>query len=506
MDPSPERIARALCWAAAVFALSRWVIQLGRSLWLDEFALAVALKGGFLRAFAYRWQDAFSSMPYYGFMWLWTRFFGMSEIALRLPSFFCMLGCAAVLYALARRWYDSDVALMSTALFVSMREIGLQAMTARPFGLGLLCCGGAAWALDRWARERDLRVLALASAFLAVASLSHPFFLFAGALGALAAVLIAAQSSAPGCRRAAAAFVLPWFAAAPLAIDAARLWKLKNVLPTLKTPFEAAAIFGVPLRVFGSYLYSAPWLAWIIYPPLAVGAGALIARYGLRCVRRVDVQLLSASIVLPALLLGMLSWVVGAPVLFGRYLFIMFPAEALAFALLLRAIPHRLAGPMCCALLSVLLVNDGEQGRIPVTFENWRDATAKLNELWSARRAPVLVNTGYAEADSIPRILDPHASAFLLAPFAYYPIAATPRLMPRAMKAQGVRRFWDSTFRDLRQHGGRSFFLLTRSPLEFECRMLRREAIRRGFRMREVHTVRRIPNVVALFRFTARRN
>ncbi|MBP1686800.1 MAG: rane protein-like protein [Deltaproteobacteria bacterium] len=87
---------------------------LSQSLWYDElFYTAVGLSGE-----SGRWvltQDLHPPL-YASILWLWIHVFGDSEVAVRLPSLLCGVASVAVVFALARRWFDTRIAFLAAGL------------------------------------------------------------------------------------------------------------------------------------------------------------------------------------------------------------------------------------------------------------------------------------------------------------------------------------------------------------------------------------------------------
>lgn len=79
--------------------------------------------------------------PLYGLlMWGWVRLVGMSEAALRTPSVAASVATAVLLLLFARRFFDGEVAVVSSLLFAASEPQLYYAREARGYALlGLLC-------------------------------------------------------------------------------------------------------------------------------------------------------------------------------------------------------------------------------------------------------------------------------------------------------------------------------------------------------------------------------
>jgi hypothetical protein len=84
------------------------------------------------------------------FEWFWTRFFGMSEGAVKLP--FILMGLAAIflLYRTAILWTSAQTAVMVTALMATLQYTVMYSQIARPYAAGLFTTALLADQLTRY--------------------------------------------------------------------------------------------------------------------------------------------------------------------------------------------------------------------------------------------------------------------------------------------------------------------------------------------------------------------
>ena len=138
-------------------ALSIYLWRVGSpAFWLDEAATAneVARSGrGLLEFLAER--DAVLG-PYYGLMHFWARF-GDGEFWFRLPSVLAMAVAAALVAALARRWWGGYAGLAAGLLFAVIPVTSRYAQEARPYAIAVACALLAIWLLTHAVREPDRR-------------------------------------------------------------------------------------------------------------------------------------------------------------------------------------------------------------------------------------------------------------------------------------------------------------------------------------------------------------
>jgi mannosyltransferase len=90
--------------------------------------------------------DAINS-PYYVFMIGWTHLFGVSDLALRLPSTLAMCGAAATIAVLGARFANPRVGLVAGILFDLIPETSRYAQEARSYGFVVLAAVLATHAL-----------------------------------------------------------------------------------------------------------------------------------------------------------------------------------------------------------------------------------------------------------------------------------------------------------------------------------------------------------------------
>lgn len=140
MPPSTDRLFRwtvDLPIALVVLSVSLWRIGTP-SLWRDEAATASAAESGW-RAILQTSRDVDAvHAAFYLLEWLWTSFFGASEISLRLPSALAITASAVFLTALARLYTTELNSVLCTALFVLMPATTRYAQEAREAALVIM--------------------------------------------------------------------------------------------------------------------------------------------------------------------------------------------------------------------------------------------------------------------------------------------------------------------------------------------------------------------------------
>ncbi|SNT14791.1 mannosyltransferase [Asanoa hainanensis] len=185
-------------WAPAALTMIIVGVQLGRApLWRDELATWSATG----RSPGELWRmlatiDAVTG-PYYFFMQGWTRLFGDSAVALRLPSLLAMAGAAALTTVLGTRLFGPRAGLLAGLLFAVVPSTSRYGQEARGYAFAALFAVLATLLLvDAVRRPTGWRFVAYAAALLGL-----------GLCNLVALSLVAGHAAAViGARRAAIGF------------------------------------------------------------------------------------------------------------------------------------------------------------------------------------------------------------------------------------------------------------------------------------------------------------
>ncbi|MCB9170128.1 MAG: glycosyltransferase family 39 protein [Flavobacteriales bacterium] len=84
------------------------------------------------------------------FEWAWTKLFGFSEGAVKLPFLLMSLGALLLLYRFAFAWTNATVALLLTALYATLQYTVMYGQIARPYAFGAFTIALLA---DQWTRQ-----------------------------------------------------------------------------------------------------------------------------------------------------------------------------------------------------------------------------------------------------------------------------------------------------------------------------------------------------------------
>jgi len=79
------------------------------------------------------------------FLWCWSKFFGLSEVSVRLPFVMAGIGSVALLYFIAKKWFGFATACFSSLTLAILDFPILYSQLARPYSFGLFFSLLAVW-------------------------------------------------------------------------------------------------------------------------------------------------------------------------------------------------------------------------------------------------------------------------------------------------------------------------------------------------------------------------
>jgi len=391
-----------------------WVVPMSRSLWLDETITWWVVQGGIGQAI-HRAISYQQSPLYYLLAWPFARAGGHSEFVLRVPSVLSAVAAAILLWRLARRVIGKQAAPFAVLAFAGTWA-SVEAHDARPYALALAFAIGAALALVELLDRPRARSACLYG--LLVAAMVWAHYLSAVVLVAHGVYVVIRRrkgTTSIGWGPALVAVGLGLILVLPLAGQIASLWARRFALGT----GGSAGFFGMFL------LISNP----VVVPAVAIAAAVCRARpsFVRFPLRDSGGALILGLTFLPPLTLFAASWATAPQFLNGRYLVSATPGTALLVAwglMTLRPEAVRRATMWTLAILTA------------VAFSIWADHTDDWRSAVGAVAANadeetlVLARVGLVEAKQVDWLTDPERSAYLLAPFSFYPVAADPVALP----------------------------------------------------------------------------
>jgi hypothetical protein len=147
-SPEPKNLRPVQnCVSYAIYALvlagsiSIWLASIRDPLWTDETGSYWQIAAGFSKILSRQGDLSFPAYSY--ILWLSTKIIGTSEIALRIPSIFAMLGAVYLLYLAAREVFTREVALMAAILFSLHPIVVFESIEVRPYAFAVLATNAA---------------------------------------------------------------------------------------------------------------------------------------------------------------------------------------------------------------------------------------------------------------------------------------------------------------------------------------------------------------------------
>lgn len=422
-----HRVTNAHRWSLAalaailLIALALRLPQMGESLWLDELHTAWVVNDG-LREIPARAAIGNHSPLYFLLPWATTRLFGMNEVALRLPSLVAGLAVIVAIYALVWRMTASHVGALLAAWLAAIEPNFLwYSLEARPYAWVQLV--GVLQAMAFWQSLaqptwRSRMALVLLSIALFYFHYTASLLFVAEVLYLVAAKLLWPSETRYSLRQTIFDAALVIAGCAPsvmhlLAIADRReaWWKFVRPKPAaeLLTIFPLLFTVAVPLIVLlicrgvrwwrkndGAPLPLRPLtfaLLWL-FVPLLVAWSATQLELAPLWLRRYVMVSAAASLVFA----GVSSAAIGH----RRLQYATALAIALAFAWAMLLGPQRQLG-----------IDDRIVAR---SKQDWRAATAVIRDDPTTADWPVLVRSGFIEADAASDDREPLLRAYLLSP------------------------------------------------------------------------------------------
>lgn len=429
VQPSDETSpfhARFLWSLVGLVAIPLWIRPLTASLWLDETITWWIVKGGFGQAIDRAETYQGQSPAYFAFEWLVRSLGGRNEIVLRLPSVIAAAATAYLLYLLAKRMLDVELARLTALLFVAWPGIVFASSDARPYALAVLAVVASTLALIRWL---DSARVWYAIAYVGLgSSVIYAHYLFGIVfIPHLIYALVRLRDGSTRLRPKDVLIVGAGIvvATAPLIPQLLSLWGRRSVL-TAEAPVTVS------------------WLTELLLPPAALGAltlGGLAARatgsisIEPRPLGRANTVLVISWLIVPLAVLMGISFFSPVQFLSLRYTLMAAPAGALAVAWVIRSVREASARRVIAAafaILSVLAVSGA------LKTEDWRGAAASVQML-ADEHSVVLVQPGLLESTQLDWFDDPENRSYLLAPLSYYPMPGRIELLPYGLNAQSER-------------------------------------------------------------------
>ncbi len=423
-----DYVFSAIYFLALVASISMWFIAVRAPLWLDETGSYWQISAGFLGIWPR--QLVSLSFPAYSYiLWFSTKIIGASEIALRIPSIFAMLGAVYLLYLAARELFDREISLIAAIIFCLHPIVIFASIDVRPYAFAVLTTNAAILILLRLRRNDSNGLAALFGLLAAWIVWFH--FLFATILPALVLCFFIVKIG-----------------------DRKALWRQFRVAFAV---FLLAFLPVIPglvsiSRTSKSHVFElAPNLAdlvWTLAPGyllLIFGMTALVVAVIAQSDQQIHFQrwqiLLCASLAfLPILILYGVSAETSIHCFVARHRVVAAPGIALCWALILSPFRFRAVRLLFCVALMATTAyqyysspSSGQHGY------TWKYALEAAEKNASADNAPVLICSDYPEADYVEMPLNSAKNSPFFTPLSYYRLSVPVVPLPRALNDEAMR-------------------------------------------------------------------
>lgn len=422
-----DRARAYYCGLLLLVVCRSWIMPLGSSLWLDETATFWIVKNG-PREIVSRWSQwgITQSLPYSWIAWAGIALGGHSESALRLPSLLAIALATFLLHQLASHLLGQDAAWPTVLVFLSLKDVAFAAVDARPYAFALLTLIAATLLLVRWMQTgRD--VFALGYAVLAPLTVYFHFFFAIAFVSHAVYALYCLRTGAP-VRRASIVVVLLMVGLllTPYSVRSIRLMHDVHALSFSSTPGldELFARLLPPVVTFGVVL------------------GALLARILVRELRFVwgfhnqsAAALILSWWLLPLLVFFAISIFTPAKIFVGRYLLPAAPGVALIAGGSIKGFEPYKARLLVVAAVTMLgtITNTGRRVWPLHGGEDWRGAMATVRSVASDNQFPVIISSGYIEAEVPANFPQLTPTSHLLSPLSIYPAGGRIMAIPNRL-------------------------------------------------------------------------
>ncbi|KKS70087.1 MAG: Glycosyl transferase family 39, partial [Candidatus Daviesbacteria bacterium GW2011_GWA2_42_7] len=142
-----------MIWWILILAFLLRLVTLDQSLWLDEAINVLAAKNLSWFDFVARYPIGdFHPPGYFALLWPFTRIFGFSEIAVRMPSLLLGVGTVYLTYLLGKKLFDKKIAGLA-ALFLAVGPLHVfYSQEARMYSLAAFSVALSSYFLVKWVK------------------------------------------------------------------------------------------------------------------------------------------------------------------------------------------------------------------------------------------------------------------------------------------------------------------------------------------------------------------
>ena len=433
-----DRFYGAIYLVAFAVSVFIWLLAIRAPLWLDETGSYWHIYKGFSQIWPSNFQCP-ETPAYDYFLWLGSKIFGTSEVALRIPSLIAMFGAAYLLYLAGCELFESEIAIIATIIFCLNPIVVFAAVDVRPYAFGILAVNAAILCVLRLRRNHSNWLAAL---FGLSTALIVYFHLLLGVI--LPALLICFFVTKSGDRKGQwrqLGIALAVFAIAMLPVIPSILFMFQNPASHV---FEAAPTLQNLIGTFTPVKFRvAPMSLAILLYTLVIGAfvvTAVVTRmHASHHAVEVRKILICASLALiPILILFGVSAGTSVHIFATRHRVEAIPGIALCWATLFILLKSRTARLAFCLLFVVATVYQSFSEPQGHNY-SWKRALEFAEKNATADNAQVMICSDFPESDYAMMPIDSAKDSIYFAQLSYYKLSVPVVPMPRALNDEAVR-------------------------------------------------------------------
>ncbi|RII27797.1 MAG: hypothetical protein CXR31_06105 [Geobacter sp.] len=459
-----------LIYLVVVFRL--WIMPLGASLWLDETLTYWNVMKGVSHVFERSAACAGQFQLYMFITALSTKFFGLNEFGLRLPSIIASIGSSWLIFRIGQKFSDTETGIFTAILFVCIPQVYLYASNARPYALVILCSLWALWQLIKLHDTGNWRHVAGYS--VAAASMVYMHYISATFLIVLVFYSVLKLKRTVAYKVFWANFALIVLIT-PLLLLIFTTSKDTAIISFVDTPTISELIKAV----ISSYVitYIIILLACKVF--LRNKVRHFLPLYDTRITFFVTLWLF-----LPIVTCYIVSIVSDYKIFVDRYYIISYSGLALLLASALQKIRHTMFRHM--ALISLCVISVSTFGVTPSNHsEDWRGALAAVKTIAEPMQIPIFFNSGLVETLQ-PNWEHQSADDHLLSPLSAYPVKTRVIPLPPVLNAKSTPYLASKITNEISSQNRFIVVLRRLSNKNWVDKWIQEYSIPRGFERREV--------------------
>lgn len=385
------------------------------SLWLDELGTYILTQRE--KPFQLNKSEIEKQIaPLYPiFMYYWVRIFGASEVFLRIPSVLFITLSSLLIYSFFCVKEMKSVAAYAAVIFLTIPDIYLSALNARPYSLGVLSFTLALFFFAKWEKEKKILYVVIFTIALACVVLTH--YLFApSVLIFILYLLITEKAHVFRYVNKKIIFLL-------FCMVLFLYYNFSEVLIGLYRHRQDVAFVKVPeISQLSIYLISALLLSLYLLSS---------NKFQLSLSKKSEKAIVFGVciFIIPPISLYVISNVLSVGVFFERYYLISYVGFAVLLGILLELIKNSYVRSLFFSIMVLMQLSYIFSIRI-LHEEKWREYANYINIDSRGYDSIVLLSPGFVEGKNIDWLYDERYKDNFEAPFRYYRLQPNIFLFP----------------------------------------------------------------------------